>query len=178
MSKYAGKYRNESPRMPSWDYAGKGLYFITFITEGRDEWFGEIDENNEIILSEFGIIANDEWNKSFEIRKELKLHEYILMPNHIHAIVELTAPYLRLNKPFEFKRKPKSISSFIAGYKSATTSHIDDYIDEHHLNMPKFNRDNKLWQRNYHDNVIRNKEEYYRIKQYIKNNPCVWRENL
>jgi len=178
MSKYAGKYRNESTRMPSWDYAGKGLYFITFITEGREECFGEIDENNEIVLSYLGIIANDEWYKSFEIRKELLLHEYILMPNHLHAIVELTTPSQKSKMPLEFKRKPKSLSSFIAGYKTATTNRIDDYIDLHNLDTPKFNRENKLWHRNYHDHIIRNKEEYYRIKQYIKNNPRAWRESL
>ena len=67
MSKYAGKYRNESPRMPLWDYAGNGLYFITFITEGREEYFGEIDEKNEIVLSYLGIIAN-----AFSIYLKLK----------------------------------------------------------------------------------------------------------
>ena len=99
------------------------------------------------------------------------------MPNHIHAIVELVVSQTKYKTPPEFKRKPKSISSFIAGYKTATINRVDDYIDMHQLSIPKFNRKNKLWHNNYHDHIIRNKEEYYRIKQYIKNNPRKWRED-
>ena len=73
-----------------------------------------------------------------------------------------------------FQRKPKSISSFIAGFKSATTNQIDDYIDLHHSNIIKFNRNNRLWQTNYHDHIIRNKPEYFKIRNYIQNNPSDW----
>ncbi|MCK9451855.1 MAG: hypothetical protein M0Q90_09205 [Bacteroidales bacterium] len=55
-----------------------------------------------------------------------------------------------------FFRKPKSISSFVAGFKSVINSNIDDYIDEHNLNMPKHNRNNPIFQPNYYDHIIRN----------------------
>ena len=73
-----------------------------------------------------------------------------------------------------FFRKPKSISSFIGGFKSAVNSKIDDYIDRHHLDMPKYNRNNHFFQPNYHDHIIRNAGEYRRIKNYIVNNPKKW----
>ncbi len=74
-------------------------------------------------------------------------------------------------------RKPKSISSFIAGYKSSVITKIDDFIDQNNLDLAKYNKDNKLWQSNYHDHIIRNMEEYSRIKTYIQNNPMNWNKN-
>src|SRR5690606_4574879 len=73
-----------------------------------------------------------------------------------------------------FIRKPKSISSFIAGFKSASTNKIDDFIDERELPIKKFNRNHKFWHPNYHDHIIRNEEAYLKIKNYIINNPAKW----
>jgi hypothetical protein len=71
-------------------------------------------------------------------------------------------------------RKPKSISSFVGGFKSIINSKIDDYVDEHNLNIPKYNRNNHFFQPNYHDHIIRNENEYNRIAQYIVDNPIKW----
>jgi putative transposase len=71
-------------------------------------------------------------------------------------------------------RQPKSISSFMAGFKSAVNSKIDDYIDAHKLPIPKYNRNNHFFQANYHDHIIRNEIEYYIIENYIINNPKNW----
>ena len=204
-NKYKNKYRIESNRLRGWDYAGNGKYFITIVTNNRINWFGKIEDSN-IILSDFGKIVNHEWLKSFEIRNELFLDEYIIMPNHLHAIVTLKkmidmnglgsydltthdsvshdsvshvethgraslqsipspqppqSPSQQSNRMnANFQRKPKSISSFIAGFKSATTNQIDDYIDLHHSNIIKFNRNNRLWQTNYHDHIILDQNRY------------------
>jgi putative transposase len=74
----------------------------------------------------------------------------------------------------KLERKPKSISSFIAGYKSAVVCHIDNFIDDNKLNINKFNRKNPLWQSNYYDHIIRNEISYHNIKNYIKKNPINW----
>lgn len=224
MDKFQNKYRIQSHRMPNWDYSGNGIYFITLVTQNRDCNLGKIN-NGKIIFSDFGKIVHDEWLKSFEIRNELFLDEYIIMPNHLHAIVLLkkngnnetkidesyggrcandshgshgscgshgshVETYGRASlqsnttnkspqkteKP-QFARKPKSISSFIGGFKSAVNSKIDDYIDECNLNIPKYNRNNHFFQPNYHDHIIRNNAEYERIKNYIINNPLKWEED-
>ena len=62
----------------------------------------------------------------------------------------------------------------MAGFKSAVNTKIDDYIDENNMNIPKYNRNNHFFQPNYHDRIIRNKHEYWRIKNYIKQNPVNW----
>lgn len=141
-------------------------------------------------LSDFGKIVNTEWNKSFEIRSELFLDKYIIMPNHIHAIVVLDnntmtntvdgnivdthgRAYQRYqNHPFY--RMPKSISSFLAGFKSSVNTKIDDYIDENGLDIPKYNRTNHFFQPDYYDHIIRDELSYRYISAYIINNPAKW----
>ncbi|MCK9451854.1 MAG: hypothetical protein M0Q90_09200 [Bacteroidales bacterium] len=268
--KFRNKYRIESNRMPGWDYAGKGVYYITFVTQNRICNLGKVVVNQDgkayVQLSDFGQITKSEFLKSFEIRQELYLDEYIIMPNHLHAIIELRNPtdtpkgesvptnegktkqtqdneiaqtvddnivphdddVLSFGGDFishgddirddgdgngggdgddvethgraslrattnnipatnnkipattnnittnNFFRKPKSISSFVAGFKSVINSKIDDYIDEHNLDIPKYNRNNHFFQPNYYDHIIRNNNEYGRIKFYIQNNPQNW----
>jgi REP element-mobilizing transposase RayT len=86
--KYRNKYRIKSHRLPGWDYSKNGAYYITVVTQNRICYLGEIIDG-KMILSDFGKIVETEFLKSFEIRDELFLSEYIIMPNHIHAIVIL-----------------------------------------------------------------------------------------
>ena len=79
-------------------------------------------------------------------------------------------------QPQPFQRRPKSISSFIAGYKSAVLNKIDDLIDERQIPMQKFNRRNPLWQANYYDHVIRDGRSYEHIAEYIRKNPEEWND--
>jgi len=188
--KYLGKYRIESNRLKNWDYSGYGKYFITIKTQNAINHFGHI-KNNKMILNDFGKIAYNEWKISGKIRNEIEIKTFIVMPNHLHGIVILhnkNQPKKQLNSASNsaemhgrvsqqlFHRKPKSISSFIAGYKSSVTTKINNFIDENPLILPqfdvdrKFNRKNRLWQTNYYDHIIRNQEGYRRIKYYIINN--------
>lgn len=204
MTKFQNKYRVESHRKPNWDYSADAYYFLTMVTQHRECNLGEI-VSAEMILSDFGKIVETEWFKSFEIRDELILHESIIMPNHLHAIVEIRnemngiggntgdshgrvnlpiAPEIPINPELLLTikrnppvRLPKSISSFIAGFKSAVNTKIDDYIDEHNLSIPKYNRNNHFFQPNYHDHIIRNLIEYDAIKNYIVNNPKNWKSD-
>ena len=157
--------------MPGWDYSGNGMYFITLVTQNRECNLGQVVVTQGRVsmqYSDFGKIVRDEWIKSFEMRNELFLDEYIIMPNHLHAIIILNNPndkrildsrgihrgiHREINHenghgfiPSGFIRKPRSISSFIAGFKSAINSKIDDFIDEHNLDNPKYNRNNHFFQ--------------------------------
>ena len=212
--KYQNKYRIQSTRLQNWDYAGNGIYFITIVTQNHECILGQI-KNNKMILSDFGKIVKNEFLKSFEIRDELFLDEFIIMPNHLHAIIILKKtnkielndelndlkngshdlldgshvethgraslqqqqqPTLseKLKNQSIFMRKPKSISSFIGGFKSAINTKIDDYIDKNNLKIPKYNKNNHFFQTNYHDHIIRNDKSFARIKNYIINNPKKW----
>lgn len=62
--------------------------FLTLCTQYHKHLFGRIIDG-KMILDEFGRIVRDEWEISEKIRNEIKLHEYVIMPNHFHAIVEI-----------------------------------------------------------------------------------------
>jgi REP element-mobilizing transposase RayT len=187
---FRNKYRIPSNRLCGWNYSNNGHYFITIVTAGRNMLFGNI-KNGEMILNDLGLIVYDEFFRSFEIRDELFLGEFVLMPNHLHTIVILDKSHCsdvdlntdtiethgRASLQTQFQRQPKSISSFVAGFKSSTINRIDDWIEQNNVAMAKFNNNNPLWQTNYHDHIIRNAAEYQNISKYIVCNPLNWEED-
>ncbi|WP_321299414.1 transposase [Marinifilum fragile] len=172
-NKFQNKYRIPSARATWWDYSNDGLYFITICTRNQEILFGEI-ESEQMILSPIGKIVEEEWLKSFSIRDELYCEEYVIMPNHIHAILQIKN---NGNEPVETHgraslqgvayRPPKSISSFVAGFKSAATTKINQYRQS---TMP-------VWQTRFYDHIIRDFEEYHRIQNYIIDNPRNWQKD-
>jgi len=109
MERFQNKYRIQSHRKPQWDYSGNGIYFITLVTQNRECHLGQIvaDTHGRAYLqqSDFGKIVNEEWLKSFEIRDELFLDEYIIMPNHLHP------NHLHPNHPIPNRHFPNHHSS-------------------------------------------------------------------
>jgi len=189
MTKFQNKYRNESSRAQWWDYANVGAYFITICTAGREWLFGEI-LNNEMHLSPIGEMVYQEWNVSFDMRAELFCNTFVIMPNHIHAILRIEngivvgthgivvgthgrasrqtpTPPMPTNTGVAY-RSPKSISSFMAGFKSAATKRINEY-----RNSPKM----PVWPKRFHDHIIRNDAEYQRIYNYIETNIENWEKD-
>lgn len=190
MEKYKNKYRIESNRRRGWNYANEGAYFITIVTANRECVFGDV-VNGEIRYSQLGQIAYDEFMKSFEIRHELQIGAFCLMPNHLHAILILdNDDFVGTHDSVETHgraslqsqsngiayRSPKSISSFVAQYKSSVVSRYDDWVDTVGMGK-KYNRQNPLWQSNYHDHIIRDEQEYSKIMEYIINNPLKWNDD-
>ncbi len=86
--KFKNKYRISSARLQTWDYASEGSYFITICTKDRLHYFGEI-ENDKMILSPIGVIADLMWYEIKNHTKNVELGEFVVMPNHIHAILIL-----------------------------------------------------------------------------------------
>ncbi len=165
IERFKNKFRGGSRRLKGWDYSADALYFITIVSAGREYYFGDI-RNDKIICSDFGKIVQKEWFKSFEIRGGFFCDEFVVMPNHLHGIVGIDNIAGKSDGSAESRgveshgrailqpksgavppkniRKPKSISSFIAGFKSAAIRAIDDWIDETGSAIPKFNRLNPL----------------------------------
>jgi len=81
-----------------YDYASEGMYFITLVTHHREHLFGSVVDG-EMILNEYGRIVREEWFRSAEIRKEIELDndEFIIMPNHIHGIVQINESMQTVN---------------------------------------------------------------------------------
>ncbi len=167
------KYHRRSIRLFGYDYREVGYYFITICTENRLCLFGEI-KNNEMILNNLGKIVEEEWKKSEMIRAEIELDAFVIMPNHVHGIVRIKndgrnvgangrSPLHRDDD--KFRMKPKSISSFISGFKSIAAKRINIFRDT---------PGSPVWQRNYYEHIIREENDYNNIRQYIMLNPLMW----
>jgi len=184
-SRFADKFSVASPRLKNWDYSSSGIYFITICTLNHNNFFGKIIDG-QMELSEKGMIVKEELLKTFIIRKNIKLHDYIIMPNHIHVLMEIerqnnndnqlnkcrdVARYVSTNTNktlFNFSNiSPKSntISSIIRSFKSAVTKQINPQISFF------------AWQSRFHDEIIKDKNRFYIVKQYIKNNLKNWEKD-
>jgi hypothetical protein len=86
MNASPGLHHRRSIRLPDFDYTQDGAYFVTLCTQDREYLFGVI-EGGEMVLNDFGVIVREEWEKSAAIRAEIELGEFVVMPNHVHAIV-------------------------------------------------------------------------------------------
>ncbi len=190
--RFRNKYRIASTRLQAWNYGWNAPYFITICTRGKECFFGTI-EDGRMTLSEIGSIVQLEWLKTPELRPDMniKLGAFVVMPNHFHSIVLIGKNVF--NKPGkdvrpacrdamhcvstpktstktttpqnQFGPQRKNLASIVRGFKSAVTKQAR-IID------PAFG-----WQPRYHDHIIRNEKSYNRIKQYILNNPALWRND-
>lgn len=86
MTKFKNTFRIESARFKDWDYSTLWWYYVTINTKNHVHHFGRI-VNEEMVLNELGLIAENEWLKTKSIRTNVDLDYYVIMPNHIHGIV-------------------------------------------------------------------------------------------
>ena len=179
-------HHRKSIRLKGYDYSQAGLYFITICCQDRIWRFGEIVavENSQpkMILNDAGIIANDCWLEIPKHFPNVKLHEHIVMPNHVHGIIELSGDDERaqniesrqddgrvqnIEPQNKFQKViPGSIGSIIRGYKIGVTIGVKNIFPGE-----------KLWQRNFYEHIIRNEKAYQTISNYIVNNPAKWYED-
>jgi len=144
-------------RLPDFDYGQSGSYFVTICTAGRKCVLGMVVDD-EVSLSGAGEIVRDLWRSLPERHDALSLDEFVVMPNHIHGIIELS-------------ERCQPLPAIIGAYKSVSTKTV---------NTANATPGSHIWQRSYHEHVIRDERARDRIREYIRNNPLKWhldREN-
>ena len=97
MTLFQDKYKTNSNRLQNWDYSSEAVYFITITTEDRKCIFGSIVDD-KMILNNIGQIVENELLKSIKIRKNWFFHNWIVMPNHIHLLIEIQNEIQNHNK--------------------------------------------------------------------------------
>ena len=125
-------HHRRSIRLKGYDYSQAGLYFITICCQDRAHLFGNV-ENGEMILNAFGKIAWEEWLATEKIRDNCKIHESIVMPNHIHGIIEILykgESQFAQAEIGKFQSPSQTIGAIIRVFKIATIKNIKDYILE------------------------------------------------
>ena len=124
-------------------------------------------------MNDRGQTVQDEWEKSAQIRDEVELDAFVVMPNHVHGVVVITDRPGRATgrSPLQFGPAKRSVGAFVGGFKSVVTKRI---------NETRGAPGTPVWQRNYFEHVIRDEDSLNRIRQYINDNPARWefdREN-
>jgi REP element-mobilizing transposase RayT len=178
------RHHRRSIRLAGYDYAAGGAYFVTICTAGKECLFGKVIDGR-IALSSFGEIVWEEWHGSANVRRELELGPFVVMPNHVHGIVTIvgdghvvgaTGGRPRVGAPSESRASAarpygpsqRSVGSFVAGFKSAVTRRV---------NALRQTPSAPIWQRNYYEHIVRDEDDYFRIAEYIENNPRGWPED-
>lgn len=146
-------------RLKNYDYSQNGAYFITICTKDRQELLwktgARIQQTQDAIpLSAHGVIVDTAIRDIPKYYPCVSLDKYVIMPNHIHMILTIA------NEDGRAMRAP-TIATVINQLKGHVTKQIGG----------------SLWQKLYHDRIIRNEPEYLKIWQYIDTNPLKWEED-
>jgi len=178
-------HHRRSIRLKGYDYSQAGLYFITICIQNRLCLFGEID--GAMVLNNAGEMVHGQWLALADRFHTVELDEFIVMPNHFHGIIELIPGHSDIGQPQGIvptgtqslieqtttTEISPTIGDVIGAFKSLSTN---DYIaGVKQKNWQPF--DQKLWQRNYYEHVIRSEQSYLDIVEYIRNNPLKWAED-
>ncbi len=145
--------KRKPTRLKDYDYSRAGVYFITICTKGREQVLSEIVGDDAHIvpqnkLTEIGRIC-DKYINNINVKYEnVKIVKYVIMPDHIHMIVILHGTMWASSPTI-------NIENIVRSFKIMVTKEIGKSI----------------WQRSYHDHIIRNEDDYKEKRQYIENNP-------
>ena len=158
--------KRRSNRLLNFDYSASRSYFITICTHKMNCIFGDII-SEKMLLNECGEIAKKYWSDIPEHFHRIEMDEFIIMPNHIHGIINIIDDVGSRHSELDFNKYQKiisgSIGSIIRSYKSAVTKWV-------HQNTSTQN----VWLRNYYEHIIQNDKELDQIREYIKFNPLNW----
>ena len=171
----SGMKPHKSIRLKGYDYSRAGAYFVTICTHNKECLFGDV-VNGNLALNDFGRMVDSEWLKTTEIRKNVILDKYIVMPNHFHGMflitendsgkARLATTKCNVSIKMEFgKPKPGSLPVIVGSFKSAVARQI---------NLMRNTPGKEVWQRNYYEHIVRNPDELDRIREYIVTNPLRW----
>jgi len=158
-------------RLNNYDYSLNGYYFVTVCSKDRKKIFGDYKNVGaplacaRIKLSIIGQIIDNQWNNIVNQYNHIKLDQYTIMPNHIHGI-------LIINNRAEASAAP-TIPEIIRSFKSKSTLQYVKYINDNNLNVS-----GKIWQRSFHNHIIRNEKSLNAIRNYIAINPENWENDV
>ena len=197
-------HHRKSIRLQGYDYSKSGLYFITICVQNRKCLFGNILRGNydEMVLNDAGKIAVKCW---LEIPKHFPnavLHEHIIMPNHVHGIIELVKnddagiqndvvivgvqndvviAGVQNDVVIVGVQNFEPLQKRVNKFQKIIPYSIGSIVRGYKIGVTKWFRSNTdiefVWQRNYYENIIRTENSYQRICEYIINNPKNWHED-
>jgi REP element-mobilizing transposase RayT len=177
------KHHRRSVRLKGHDYAQPGAYFVTICTRDRECLFGHV-VNGEMRLNDAAEIVREQWLRTEQMRPNVELDAFVIMPNHVHGIIVIhescrgeasvveihgsNTPSKSDASPLRQRpngTQPGSLSAIVQNFKSISTRKMNAARDA--PGMP-------VWQRGYYEHVVRNEAELMAIGEYIEGNPARW----
>ena len=145
----------QANRLPAYDYSKNGAYFVTICTQDRKHILAEIVGDGFPVPKLPGRVA-EEMIRQIPIKYAgVFVDKYIVMPDHIHLLLRMTGT----------GNPSPTLGSVVGWYKYQTTKAV---------NQAESIQGMRIFQRSYHDHVIRNQQDYDEIWEYIENNPKAW----
>lgn len=178
---------HESLRLKDYDYTQAGPYFVTTCTHNRRLLFGEV-VGDRCILNRAGAVVVEEWIKTAQLRSYVTLDEFMVMPNHLHAIIFLKPHSLAARGSSPQRRsdwerhdvagsgsspgrrsqsgpRAQSLGAVLAAFKGASARRI---------NIARGTPGAPVWQEDFYERIIRNEGELAAVRQYTFDNPRKW----
>ena len=155
-------------RLSNYDYSTPGFYFITICSHNKQLLFGAIKKAVDAVPAQmqFSPIGQIVYNEIQEIENHytnVKVLKFVVMPNHVHIILQIQLPVSSYGTD---KSVPYSISSVVGQMKAASSR------KSRHQRLLSENQ--QLWQKSFHDHIIRGESDYLKIWKYIDENPSKW----
>jgi len=164
----------KSPRLSYFDYSTPGAYFFTINARNKANLFGQVTKSG-IQHNELGKMIHDHWFRLQDHYTLIELDEFTVMPNHIHGIILIkwqscldkvgAASGSRTDTSVSDTVSTPTLAVIINGFKSGVTREFRK------LN-PQWQ--GSVWHRSFYDHIIRNEDDLYECRKYIRDNPLRW----
>ncbi len=172
------KHHRRSIRLKGYDYTQPGAYFVTICTFKREHLFEHI-QDEKMHLNRYGEVVQYNWNYLPKVYPHVQLDAFVIMPDHIHAIIVLkddvgagspTDELFTKNpyKPAPTPQKRHGLPEIVRGLKTCSGTRI---------NQLRSTKGIPVWQRGYYEHIVCNEEALVNIRKYIINNPLKWQKD-
>ncbi|MBQ7838100.1 MAG: transposase [Clostridia bacterium] len=158
--------KRKQNRLKGYDYSQNGVYFLTVCIKDKECILGRIVGDGvldvpQMILSDYGKIVENRIDEIQRTYENITIQNYVVMPNHVHLLILLYSDENVLKENVSKSVQNNEIAKLVSTMKRFINREIG------------FN----IWQRSYHDHVVRTEAAYNTIWEYIDNNPARWRED-
>jgi REP element-mobilizing transposase RayT len=152
-------------RLPGYDYALAGAYFITFTAHRRQRILGSI-VNKQLQYSRAGQIVQEELAHTSIIRPSVMIDCFVVMPDHVHCIFIITTYTATQQTSGRFTSPSRTVGAIVRAIKATATRRILATCT---------NLQSPIWQSRYYDHIIRDGQAFQQIRHYIEQNPANWK---
>jgi REP element-mobilizing transposase RayT len=176
-------HHRRSIRFKGFDYSSENSYFITLVTHERRDLFGTL-ANEEVALTGIGEIVLNNWLAIPEHFPDAELDEFVIMPNHLHGIINLfdadrrgtiyRAPTHDLQRLAPTEEPPPKMEQFGKPVRGSIPTIIRTFKASVTRDVRRLMDIEQIWQRNYYEHIIGIDKEYDEIVEYIHTNPQNW----